>query len=144
MVLKKEDCDVSPTYTCEYYAKFLEGTFVTFFFCKATTCKCLCKDSPRLRVLQNFTRHESRFSDGYNSDGEKGPFFDAIWAEGDQHREESEQSFHFGPDTAAAVAEEDKEDSLSSDEEEDLSSAQEEEEEADDDKNLQKKSVVWL
>eukprot|EP00536_Pseudo-nitzschia_multiseries_P012282 jgi/Psemu1/31577/gm1.31577_g len=105
------------------------------------------RDSPRLRVLQNFTRHESRFSDGYDSDGEKGPFLDAIWAKGDQHREESEQSFHFGPDAAAATAaaEEDEENS-SSDEEEDSSSAeeQEQEEEGDDDENLQTKSVVWL
>eukprot|EP00536_Pseudo-nitzschia_multiseries_P006155 jgi/Psemu1/14601/gm1.14601_g len=72
-------------------------------------------------------------------------FCDGYDSRGDQDREESEQSFHFGPNTAAttAAAEED----LSLDEE-DLSLAEEEEEEeeeeANDKKNLQKKSVVWL
>jgi hypothetical protein len=41
-------------------------------------------DSPSQMKLSNFAQNESGFDDGYDSDGDIGPFYDCIEAEGEQ------------------------------------------------------------
>eukprot|EP00536_Pseudo-nitzschia_multiseries_P008249 jgi/Psemu1/20034/gm1.20034_g len=85
-------------------------------------------NSPRVQDLQMLGQRESRFNDGYDSDGGKGPFLDAIRAEGDQ-KMETTQGFHFGSNAAAATGalaeeeEEEEEEDSSLDEQEDSSSS---------------------
>eukprot|EP00536_Pseudo-nitzschia_multiseries_P014798 jgi/Psemu1/40172/gm1.40172_g len=53
-------------------------------------------NSPQIRDLSHLATLESRFGDGYDSDGTKGPFYDDVHEEGDQEKEHS-QEHHFGP-----------------------------------------------
>eukprot|EP00536_Pseudo-nitzschia_multiseries_P011392 jgi/Psemu1/28767/gm1.28767_g len=53
-------------------------------------------NSSQIRDLSHLATLQSRFADGYDSDGAKGPFYDAVHEEGDQEKEHS-QEHHFGP-----------------------------------------------
>ena len=48
----------------------------------------VARDSPRQRNLAKISETEKWFEDGYDSDGEKGPFMDAVDKEGEQDFEE--------------------------------------------------------
>ena len=50
--------------------------------------------TPKVRNLQHIEKSESAFDEGYDSDGEMGPFWDAVQEEGDQYWEEQQLPPH--------------------------------------------------
>ena len=63
--------------------------------------------SPHRKSLNDFRKNESKFEDGYDSDGAAGPFFDCLEEEGDQIFDE--EDLDLVDAMAAIIMEDDKE-----------------------------------